>query len=411
MSSPPIEGEAAIAQDHGALLTSAQSLLSDIREFRGRFRETRESHAIHYDFVDRALSLEGYLSSSLSLAFVGSYMPAFALLRSALEHQLVDQLLFLARRYKRRASDVERTDFDKLHQNWKAGTPGTETITRLRWISKATAPKGTFEIVRTGVHMEGGKKGRSARALSIYYGLLKEYDPFVGSPDDQRFLVREYGPLADHKKHAEEQRRIYYGDLKWEEIKSNLRLNRMFTETRLRQLNVHYRFLSACVHPWPAATNLVYGRARPRRRGYDHYASELLLLYIVEIAAAELTALGKMATRTPRLKLAHWRTVVADIKTAKAATAYFWYPGGQPHDFDRVKEANARMWYATKDLPTQFPPKRITKPDQLKDDQIGYYRNPFRRVIQMHIQGQELMGFTYVSLWPRADAQQRLIQS
>src|SRR5216683_4301646 len=115
MSSANLDSQAAMAEDHSALLTSGQTLLTDVPEFRGRFRETRESHAIHYDFADRALSLEGYLSSSLSLAFVGSYMPAFALLRSALEHQLVDQLLFLARRYKRQATGVERADFDKLH--------------------------------------------------------------------------------------------------------------------------------------------------------------------------------------------------------------------------------------------------------------------------------------------------------
>ncbi len=415
MSNPPLDGQGAMAQDHSVLLASAQTLLTDIREFRGRFHETRESYAIHYDFADRALSLEGYLSAALTLAMAGSYMPSLALLRSALEHQLVDQLLFLGRRYKRVIKEVKRTDFDAWHQDWKSRKPGTETITRLRWLGKARAPIGKVELVRTGIHQQGGRTGRFARALSIYYVLLKEFDPFVGAPEDQRFLLREHGPLGVYMKLADDQRRMY-GDLKWDGIrdgiKYNLRLNGLFTEKTLRQLGVHYRFLSACVHPWLAATHLVYGRNRPRQRGrYDHYASELVLLYIIEIAAAELIALGNMARRAPRLKLADWPSVLADVKAAKAAAAHFWFPGDDPHEFDRVKEANARLWHGRKGMPRSFPPKHVVRPDQLTLEQIHYYRNPLRRLIEMHVQSPELFGFTYVSPWPRADAQQRLIQT
>ncbi len=401
-----------MVQEHGALLAAAETLLTDIREFKAHFRETRESHAIHADFAERALSLETYLSAALSLAIAGLYMPALALLRSALEHQLVDQLLFLARRYKRVITDVKRADFDVSYQDWMSLKPGTETITRLRWISNAVAPVGTVEVVRTGIHTQGGKKGPFARALSIYYVLLRDYDPFVGAPKDQRFLVREHGPLGDYTKLAEEQRRTYYGDLRWDEIKNNLRLNGLVREKTLRQLGVHYRFLSACVHPWPAATDVVYGRNRPRQQGrYDHYASELVLLYIIEIAGAELVALGTMAIRPPRLKLADWPAVVAEVEAAKAAAAHFWFPGDVPHEFDRVKEANGRLWHARKGLPKTFPPKQVIRPDQLRVDQIRYYRNPLRRLIEMHESANEMMGFSYVSPWPRADARNRRIQT
>lgn len=401
----------AMAQEHGVLLAAAETLLTELRDFRLRFRETRASYTIHADFADRALSLETYLSASLSLAIDGSYMPALAILRSALEHQLVDQLLFLARLYKREIIDMPRADFDAWHQDWKSRKPGTETITRLRWASKATAPIGTAEVVRTGIHQQGGKTGRFARALSIYWLVLRDYDPFVGAPWDQRFLLREHGPLGVYAKLAEDQRRIY-GDLTWDEIKNNLRLNGLFSEKTLRQLGVHYRFLSACVHPWPAAADVVYGRNRPRSRGrYDHYASELVLLYMIEIAAAELTALGKMATRAPRLKLADWPSIGAEVKAAKAAVAHFWFPGDKPHEFDRVKEANGRLWHGRKGLPKTFPPKHVIRPDQLRLDQIRYYRNPLRRLIEMHESTNEMMGFSYVSPWPRADARYRRMQT
>src|SRR6266571_3743981 len=237
-----------MAHEHGVLLASAETLLTELRDFRLHFRETRASYQIHADFADRVLSLETYLSAALSLAIDGTYMPAFGLLRSALEHQLVDQLLFLARRYKRVIIDMKRTDFNAWHQDWKSRKPGTETITRLKWISKARAPIGKVEIVRTGIHQQGGKTGRFARALSIYWVLLRDYDPFVGAPSDQRYLVREHAPLGVYSKLAEDQRRMY-GDLKWDGIrdgiKYNLRLNGLFREKTLRQLGMHYRFLSA----------------------------------------------------------------------------------------------------------------------------------------------------------------------
>jgi hypothetical protein len=136
-----------------------------------------------------------------------------------------------------------------------------------------------------------------------------------------------------------------------------------------------------------------------------------VLLYIVEIAAAEVTALGKMATRAPRLKLADWPSVTAEVKAAKAAAGYFWFPGDVPHEFDRVKEANGRLWHGRKGLPKTFPPKQVIRPDQLRVDQIRYYRNPLRRLIEMHESANEMMGFSYVSPWPRADARNRRMQT
>src|SRR5205823_14840295 len=132
-------------QEHGVLLASAETLLAEIKDFQQRFRETRVSYQIHADFAERALSLGEYLSAALSLATANSYMPALALLRSALEHQLVDQLLFLGRRYTREIFDVKRTDFNTWHQDWTSRKPGSETITRPRWASQATAPTGTVE--------------------------------------------------------------------------------------------------------------------------------------------------------------------------------------------------------------------------------------------------------------------------
>jgi hypothetical protein len=112
----------------------------------------------------------------------GTYMPAFAVVRSALEHHLVDQLLFLGRRYRRVVADMKRTDFDAWRHAWKSRKTGTETVTRLGWISKATALIGSVKVVQTGIHQHGGRIGRFARALSIYHLLLRDHNPPLARP-------------------------------------------------------------------------------------------------------------------------------------------------------------------------------------------------------------------------------------
>lgn len=122
-----------------------------------------------------------------------------------------------------------------------------------------------------------------------------------------------------------------------------------------------------------------------------------MLLYINKIAAAELKALARMASRRPKVRLADWDTVESHIKTADAIAAYLWFPGDLPHQFDRVQEANSRGLRRDKLVDRD---KRST-PDQLKTSQIRYYKNPLRRLIEMHHTMSEMTGFTYVSPWPR----------
>jgi hypothetical protein len=235
--------------------------------------------------------------------------------------------------------------------------------------------------------------------MSIYYFLLKEYDPFVGPPQHQPHLARGFTPVELHTKHAGRQRGIYWGALSWEAIKQNLTFNHMSSAETLRRFDVHYRFLSAFVHPVPIAFDEAYGRDEKAsgRFAYDHYSSELALLYTNKIAAAELKALARMASRRPKVRLGDWDVVQSHIKTADATAAHLWFPGDPPHMFDRVQEANSRGLRHDRLVERD---KRPT-PDQLKTSQIRYYKNPLRRLIQMHHSMHEWTGFTYVSPWPR----------
>jgi hypothetical protein len=319
----------------------------------------------HDVLAERALSLELYLSSALRLCQEDQYLPAFALLRVALEHHLTDRLLFVARRYKQVFIKQKKTDYEKLRRDWHSQRPGTEDIADIKW------KDGTVVIIRTGVYAEGGPRGPRSRTLSIYYLLLHEFDPFVGRPQEQAHLARGFTPIEHRVEHAQRQRGIYRR-LRWDEIKSNLAENRLCSAETLRRFEVHYRFLSAFVHPVSAVFDLVYGHNRfggiPR---YDHYASELVLLYINKLAAGELTFFSRRASRPPRVRIRDWSTVETHIRASGAAAAHFWFPDDkEPHWFDYVEEANSRGVRSGRLVPRDRRPT----PDQLRPSQVRYYR-------------------------------------
>lgn len=395
----PADIDTTFALEHRALLVSATALIADLKEFRGRLRpDAGVAHAQHFDFAERALALSLYLGPALDLAFTGDYLPAFAVLRGALEHHLTDRLLFLADRYKRVFTEVKKATYEHLEADRKSKKPGTEGIVKLEW------KDGTVVMIRTGLHPSEPRPGAARSTISIYYFLLQEFDPFVGHPKQQPYLAREFTSVKQHTEHAQEQQVLYRQNLSWEQIKSNLVYNRRCTVQTVRRFEVHYQFLSAFVHSVPAGLKLVYGRNRPTvAPRYDHYASELVLLYINKIASEELKVLERMTRRAPPVGLTDWPSVEAHIKTADAVAAHLWFPGDRPHQFDYVAEANSRALRGDKPVPMNRRPT----PAQLKEAQIRYYRNPLRRLIGTHQSFFEYTGFAYESPWPREDARFR----
>jgi hypothetical protein len=326
------------------------------------------------------------------------YPAAFGAVRSALEQHLVDRLLFVGSRYKQQIPDVKRSDYLALVRARANDEPGTENIVRIDYNS------GTLVVVRRGLQPEGANT-RRGRTLSIYYFLLQQFDPFVGGPNEQAYLARGFTPVELHIDAAHEQRRIYNQALRWEQIKVNLRENRICSTETIRRFEVHYRFLSAFVHPVPQAFELVYGRNRPSGAPhYDHYASELVLLYLNKIASNELRYLRRMASRTPRVGIDGWEELEKRIQTSDAASAHLWFPEDAPHNFDYVEEANSRGARRNRIVPLS---ERIA-PSDLSPNQVRYYRNPLRRLIRMHQSFHELTGFSYESPGPpRSDAGSR----
>jgi hypothetical protein len=386
--------------EHGAELVLLTRLLPHLRTFRERLAPTKAAHYQHYVFADRAASLGNYLGGCLVLVKQHLYPQAFALLRAALEHQVIDLLLFLGKRYVQEFKSVD----DGTWEAWQKARQQKEewTLDIADWRRSGSK----VWITRTGPHLSGGAQGPRALSVSQYYFLLEDFDPVAGNPSRQRYLTT--GPdLTDvFIRRAKANREIYQKALSWSALKENLRVNKLYTLRTLAHLDVHYAFLSAFVHPTSAGFRMVYGHnALPNTVHYDHYAAELCLLYAAAIARAELLALKRMSTRAPRVPLRSWEDVEPDIVLASRQTAHLWFPpDGRAHVYDRIADANRRAWRRW-----GKPGGGVVDPRAIPERSIRYYREPLRRLVRMHSSSHEFTtGLIHRSPWEREDAQRRL---
>jgi len=86
-------------------------------------------------------------------------------------------------------------------------------------------------------------------SLSPYFWHVDEYDPFHGRPDEQLNLQTNFGGIDEHIEYAKRLRAMYSEDLRWPDIIDNIRANKCHSDADILRIHVHYRFLSAFVHP------------------------------------------------------------------------------------------------------------------------------------------------------------------
>ena len=208
--------------------------------------------------------------------------------------------------------------------------------------------------------------------------------------------------ITDHRMLAQQDQALTRGRLGWQRLQRNLLLNNLATQREVEQLQVHFRFLGAFVHPTSErAERLVYSNHIPYQVGlYDHSASELVLLYAINLCADALLSFAECSTREPSFELRGWPSVSDMINEARSSTAHFWWPGAAPHNFDRVQEANHRGLPDTRESGLELVPREERLPDQIPETEIRYYRNPLERLRRMHEPSYELTGFPYEPPWP-----------
>jgi hypothetical protein len=383
-----------------ALRTSASGLVERLQQCESSLRHIGDTeHLQHREYARRARLLAMYLAGAVRAGDVAAYPPAFAQLRCALEQRAFDRLLFLGTLHSQIMEGVS----DDAWVRWQTQPPehlhSWERLTRDR-----------VRIVWHGPQVVD-ERGRPLHELSVYYRWLKEYDP-IATPSKDFDGIAGGRPTrkADMGLYSETQREIWREALAWKNLKANLLLNGLVVDRDVLQLDVHHRFLSMFVHPFSEhVTDTVY---RQRLRGDwptdDHYAEELLLLYVVTFAIDELRDFELMTQREPRVDLAEWDEVRTEVTRGEAQIAHLWPPGRAPHAYDRIHESNQRVFdnYDVQHRagePLTRP--NVDDPLLLSDNEVRYYDDPLRRLARLHASSTEMMsGLTWVSPWPRGDA-------
>lgn len=91
-------------------------------------------------------------------------------------------LLFLGDRYRVVLSGIS----DETLRDWREllaqGTLGPDVVDIRRRGDR------DVEVIRSGLHFEGGGKGPGEMSLSIYYRFVTEFDPFTGGRDAQAYI-------------------------------------------------------------------------------------------------------------------------------------------------------------------------------------------------------------------------------
>lgn len=384
--------------DHGLIAAHAGRLIHRLETLQSMTGPMKVAQHQHMQFAERGRALADHLSGIVTLTDAKHYASALALVRVALEHHLIDRLLFLANRwvqeYGVKANKV--ADEEKRLATLKAGP--RDDIARW-WYDKT---RGRMNVLIRGLFKEGSVG--SGTTLSPYYFRLEQYDPFTGRKKLASMLATGFIEREVRQDLAEEQEREWFAAFTYEKLRKNLDANYLLRPRLGVQVDVHHGFLSAFIHPAQRAYESIHGHNIPSNAGgYDHYASELALLYVVAIAAAELEIYGRMSRRRPLLPLPEWLTVEHEVAEARLVTSHFWFLSGEPHLYDRIKELDTRLSWRKQ--PWKLP---RADPMTLPAARIRYYPNPLARLAGLHSSYHEFVtGQVFRSPFERPDARFR----
>lgn len=198
---------------------------------------------------------------------------------------------------------------------------------------------------------------------------------------------------------ARENQALWHVYLTWSSMLTNLQENYLVGDVDAGRLSAHYRFLSSFARPVVDHRRDTYGRdALIGWPKYDHYSSELVLLYAITLGARELRNFIQSLDEQPGLRFASSEELTQALGDVEAAASYFWFLGARPHPYDTWKARNEVVFRVMRDgVKGEPPPEEVTYPS----DQL-------RRLVALHASSQEMMtGLVYASPWPRRDARFR----
>jgi hypothetical protein len=381
--------------DHGTLPAHAERMLSRVEELHGLSIHGSSMHMQHMEYADRARQLADHLRAVLALSDARHYPSALVVVRAALEHHLMDRLIFLATRYVETYGGVKVEDMPKEEARLAALRDGPKPDIERWWRDDAT---GEMNVVIRGLHSNRSKKGRG-QTISPYYFRIDDFDPFTGGKKHAAEVASPFWRKAHREEWAAQSLAMWRRYFVHDRVLKALDVNHLLPGRLRIQVDIHYGFLSGYAHPSKKGYGAFHGLNHPDRLGqFDHYGSEIALLYVVSIAAAELDTFMRMCRHAPRLGLRGWDDIATEVRDARLAASHFWFLGGEPQVLDRLDTVHTP---AGGD-PNWGRPGRDWR--KLRDRDVQYYADPLDRLVRLHHGWSEMSsGLVYNSPFQRND--------
>jgi len=282
------------------------------------------------DWLDRASLLGAQLRAAPDLEAGRAYPAAFSIIRTVLEHHLIDRLIVLGHQWRQEVRVAPPRDPDEYESQLQAAEARGTIVNFTRTSERR------FLVVRKAPHFENDPD----EWISTYSEWAEHYNPFSGPPNVQDQLIGAFMDVADRTRLARESHELRERVFSFRALREHLDLNGLLGPVDAIQLGIHYGFLSAFTHPTAAGYSAALGRHRPRSAAYDHYCSELLALYVCRIACLEIGVVREGLARKPQCGLARASEVDRLVDETVERIDHFWFFGGSPTDYDRVMTAN-----------------------------------------------------------------------
>jgi hypothetical protein len=118
------DGKLPVVDEHPKLYREATAIIDDLRSLESALCSPGDTAAWaqHGEFARRSADLADHLTAAIDLAANADFASAFAVVRTALEHSCLDELLLLARRY-REIVEADEATYQRLKAEFESGKP------------------------------------------------------------------------------------------------------------------------------------------------------------------------------------------------------------------------------------------------------------------------------------------------
>lgn len=216
------------------------------------------------------------------------------------------------------------------------------------------------------------------RIIPKYYFMYQQYNPMRKYVDK----LPTFRSLDTIPKITEKLRKahggIHHYFIDFERgIKRGLSINGMITKQEWDRIIVHYNFLSLFTHMcYECIKKIEEGYIKHPSidsfddiRKFDHYLSELIILYVLRFIEYYLKIILHHDNET--WKLSNIEEIDTYLNKVNKEISYFWFIFEEPHNFDMLKRED-EIWIFKKSK--GYFPKKI----------IYYYKDPLERLKKMH---------------------------